>query len=66
MYRFDLLLSTIVLCTWLRLVVSFKYTATFGPMFKMIEKMTIDLMRFVTLWFMMLIMFACVALLAFG
>lgn len=66
LYRLDGVLSMLVLCTWLKLVFSFKFTSTFGPLFTMVEKMTIDLGTFMILWLVLLLMFACVATLAFG
>ena len=65
-YRFDVTCSALVLFMWLKFLYCFKYTSTFGPIFKMTEQMTIDLVRLMTIWCLLLIIFTCVSLLSFG
>lgn len=38
----------------------------FGPMYKILYSMVQDLMKFIVIWFVILVMFSCVAILAFG
>ena len=38
----------------------------FGPIFKMIEKMMIDLGKFMVIWLLLMVMFSAVAILTFG
>ena len=44
----------------------FRVSKTFGPLFKMIQQMTLDLVKFAVIWSIILIMFTCVAVLSFG
>jgi len=52
--------------TWLKLIFFFRVTHTFGPLFKMMQQMIIDLAKFMAIWMVILTMFTCVALLSFG
>ena len=65
-YRFDFLLAFIAFFTWLRMFFNFRITETFGPMFRILQQMIIDLGKFLVIWSVILIMFTCVAILAFG
>lgn len=65
-YRFDFLLSSLVFFTWMRLIFYFRVSQTFGPMFKIMQEMIIDLGKFLAIWLIIQLMFACVAILAFG
>lgn len=38
----------------------------FGPMFKIMYKMAVDLIKFLVVWVMVLLLFSCVSLLIFG
>ena len=49
-YRFDFLLASMVFLVWLKLIIYFKAMEAFGPMFKIIEAMTIDLGKFLSVW----------------
>lgn len=44
----------------------FRVTKQFGPLFKMIYKMTLELMKFLVFWFVMILIFSCVAMLIFS
>lgn len=52
--------------TWFKLFLYFRASLTFGPMFKILQQMLTDLIKFLTIWTMILVMFVCVAMLAFG
>ena len=65
-YPFEYLLAMAAGNTWLKLLLKLRVTKTFGPMFKVLTNMTIDLVTFLVLWVIDLIMFACVGLMIFG
>ena len=65
-FRTDLVLSLIVLCYWVKLVFVFKISKTFGPLFKIFEKMTIDLFQFLGLWILNIFLFASFSIIAFS
>jgi hypothetical protein len=65
-YHFDFLLAIIVLFTWTKFFLQFRVSQTFGPMFRIIQEMIVELSKFVTIWVVILMMFACVGMLAFG
>ena len=65
-YPFEYLLAMAAGNTWLKLLLKLRVTKTFGPMFKVLTNMTIDLVTFLVLWIIDLIMFACVAQMIFG
>lgn len=65
-FRIDLLMASLVFFTWLKLIFFFRVSTTFGPVFKIIEEMTIDLGKFMVIWSLIFIMFTFVAILAFG
>lgn len=52
--------------TWLKLFLKLRLTRTFGPMFKMLLNMSIDILPFLGIWALILLMFASVGLLIFG
>jgi hypothetical protein len=52
--------------TWLKLFFYLRNTKTFGPLFKMMEHMIADLSKFMIIWLIIIIMFACVGILMFG
>lgn len=64
--RFDILMAGVVFLTWLKLIFYFRVSMTFGPVFKILEEMAIDLARFMVIWLLLMIMFTCVAVLTFG
>jgi hypothetical protein len=65
-YAFEYLLAIAAGNTWLKLLLKLRVTKSFGPMFKVLQNMIVDLAQFLILWFIELIMFACVALMIFG
>jgi hypothetical protein len=65
-YPFEYLLAFVALGTWLKLLLKLRVTRLFGPMFKMLINMTVDLAQFLILWIVELVMFACVALMIFS
>lgn len=65
-YRIDALLALIGFLIWLRLFFCFRISQTFGPMFRILYSMVQDLIKFIIIWFVIIIMFSCVGILAFG
>ena len=65
-FRFDILLSVIVLCLWVKLVIIIKISKTLGPLYKIFQEMTQELMKFLGLWMMVLTIFTCFSVLAFS
>ena len=52
--------------TWAKCFLAFRITATFGPMFKILARMVVDLTKFLVVWIMILVAFSCVSLILFG
>jgi len=65
-YRFDYMLAMVVMFTWLKLIFFFRVSQTFGPLFKMMQEMVIDLLKFMSIWMLIITMFTCVGALTFG
>ena len=65
-YRFDFLLALVAFLTWFKLFLYFRASLTFGPMFKILQQMMVDLAKFLCIWAIILVMFVCVGMLAFG
>jgi hypothetical protein len=65
-FRFDFLLACLTFLTWFKLFIYFRASVTFGPMFKILQQMMVDLAKFLCIWAIILIMFVCVGMLAFG
>lgn len=65
-FRLDLLLAVVVAIYWLKCIMLFRVTKTFGPMLKIIHLMTIDLAQFIVIWTLILIIFTSIAQLVFG
>lgn len=66
MIYFQFLLSALVTFTWVKLLLMFRVSKQFGPLFKMIHQMTIELGKFLVFWFTMILIFACIAMLVFS
>ena len=65
--RFDFLLAVIAICTWIKaIVLLFTLSETFGPIFKIIIKITIDLSKFLIIWLVIIAMFISASLLIFN
>ena len=60
------MLAIAALNTWLKFLLKLRVTKMFGPMFKTLLMMTLDLSKFMILWFCVILMFSCVALLIFS
>ena len=65
-YRFDFVLASLVLVTWLKFFLTFRFTRTFGPMFKVLMEMIVDLAKFLVLWVVLILLFTCVSLVFFS
>ena len=63
---FEYLLSLLTMVTWLKLFFSFRFTKTFGPLYKCMANMMEDLLKFLVIWALLILMFACMAILAFS
>ena len=63
---FEYLLSLLTMVTWLKLFFSFRFTKTFGPLYKCMAVMLEDLLKFLIIWAMFILMFVCMAILAFS
>ena len=65
-FQFQFLLAAIAFLIWLKLFFSFKTTRLFGPMIQIMEKMFVDLIRFLLVWIVQLTAFSCVLTIAYG
>lgn len=65
-YPFNNILALIASNTWIKLLLKLRITKTFGPLFKVIQKMIIDLSSFMILWVLELVIFSSVSLIVFG
>lgn len=65
-FRLDLLLAVIVALYWMKCILLFRVTKTFGPMLKIIQLMTKDLAQFLIIWTLIMIIFTSIAQLVFG
>lgn len=65
-YKFDLLLAILAFNIWLKLLLKLRLTSTFGPMFKILVNMSLDLIKFLVLWSVILLIFGCVGMLIFA
>jgi hypothetical protein len=64
--RFDYLLAALVFFVWARMIMYLRGFSQFGPMFRMIQAMIVDLGQFMVIWVSIQLMFASVAVLVFG
>ena len=65
-FHFDWLLAATAFLFWMRLISMLQLTRVFGPLIRTIMAMLQDLMVFLVLFFLQLVAFACVGILAFG
>jgi len=65
-YRFDFIMAAFVFVIWMKFFLTFRLTRTFGPMFKVLWAMVIDLMKFLVIWVALIILFTCVAMVLFS
>ena len=54
-----------VFLVWARLFFYLRGIKQFGPMFRMIQAMILDLLQFMVIWLVILLMFASIAVLIF-
>ena len=64
-YVFEWLLGVLSINTWVKLLIRMQMTELFGPQFKVIGVMAVDLIRFYILWFIILTMLTSLACLVF-
>lgn len=57
-YEINIILSILAMSTWFKLLIRLMVTHTFGPFFKVIGMMLIDLARFMVLFVLFLLVFA--------
>jgi len=65
-YDINLLLAVLAMSTWTKLLMRLMVTESFGPFFKVIGMMLIDLAKFAVLWGLFLVIFASGASMVFG
>ena len=63
---FQFIISALVMFTWTKFLLMFRVTKAFGPLFKMIYQMTVELGKFLVFWFIMILIFACVSMMIFS
>ena len=64
--RFDIVLASVAFFTLTKLFLQFEFTPSFGPLYKMLQRMLAELLKFLCIWGIQLSSFAAVAMLAFG
>jgi len=60
------MLAAFVLVIWLKFFMTFRMTRAFGPMFKVLWSMVIDLSKFLTVWVVLILLFTCVTMVLFS
>lgn len=48
--RFDIILAFVAFLTLIKLFLQFEFTPTFGPLYKMMQRMMADLIKFLCIW----------------
>lgn len=64
-YVFEWLLAILSINTWIKLLIRMQMTEAFGPQFKIIFQMGVDLVKFYALWAIILLMLTSVGCLVF-
>lgn len=59
-------MAVLCLLSWFKMLMMLRLTKTFGPLFKIIEQMMIELATFMFIMALVYAMFTCVSLVAFG
>jgi hypothetical protein len=59
-------MALIAMNTWFKLLLKLRVTKQFGPLFKVLQNMIIDLMQFMVLWTIELVIFTSISMLMFG
>ena len=65
-YPFNFILAAIASNTWGKLLLKLRITKTFGPLFKVIQKMVVDLASFLVIWLLELLIISSISLVFFG
>ena len=65
-YRFDYFLASVAFMLWFKVFWMCRVSETFGPIYKVLQKMIVDLTYFLAIWSIILVMFSCVGILMFG
>lgn len=65
-YPIEYMLAVLAGNCWIKLLLRLKVTQQFGPLFKVIQMMIIDLGIFLVLWIIILIMFSSASCMIFG
>ena len=65
-YPLEFMLAILAGNCWIKLLLRLRVTQQFGPLFKVIQMMIIDLGIFLVLWVIILIMFSSAACMIFG
>ena len=66
LFRFDIILAVMAALIWLKFILMFENTKTFGPTIKIIQVMAQNMLKFLAVWSLVIIAFACTALLMFA
>ena len=64
--KYEYLLSMIAFLIWIKLFMQFRLIKAFGALFVIILKLVEELMKFFIVWIVLIMMFVCISLLAFG
>ena len=63
--RFHMQISFWAVLVWFKFVLMFQYTRTFGPVIKIIQVMTVTLLKFMVIWWLVIVCFVCTGMLLF-
>ena len=64
--RFDIYLAAWAAMMWTKFILMFQNTKLFGPTIQIIIVMTINLIKFILVWSLVILTFGCVGLLMFN
>lgn len=64
-FRFDVYISIEAALIWVKFILMFENTKTFGPTIKIIQVMVLNMIKFLFVWVLVIITFGCVGLLIF-
>jgi len=63
--RFDIIIAVEAALIWIKFILMFENTQTFGPTIKIIQVMAAKMIQFLAVWSMVIVAFACTGLLMF-
>ena len=65
-FRFDIILAVMAALIWLKFILMYENTKTFVPTIKIIQVMAQNMLKFLVVWSLVIIAFACTGLLMFA